>query len=206
MQKAPASPAPAAARTLAPPTYPPLQRVLLLTGEGLLLSGSLRMRTAGRLLQQCRLHGGPSLPSNQQALQDLLLPSGTTLCGGTCIDTSTDFNNCGACGNQCPQFAQCISGNCKCPPGFNAVCPIHGEKFCANTNTDPDFCGSCNKSCLQGQQVCCNGSCRDLDTTFCGTSCADAAPCRTPRGWTAPSWQGKILRRSVGRCSHVFGL
>jgi hypothetical protein len=24
--------------------------------------------------------------------------------------------------------------------------------------------------------------------------------------WTAPSWQGKTLRRSVGRCSHVFGL
>jgi hypothetical protein len=24
--------------------------------------------------------------------------------------------------------------------------------------------------------------------------------------WTAPSWQGKTSRRSVGRCGHVFGL
>ena len=24
--------------------------------------------------------------------------------------------------------------------------------------------------------------------------------------WTAPSWQVKTSRRSIGRCSHVFGL
>ena len=39
-------------------------------------------------------------------------PDGMFPCNGTCIDMSTDTQNCGACGNVCPANAICIDGSC----------------------------------------------------------------------------------------------
>ena len=40
-------------------------------------------------------------------------PSGQTHCGGFCVDTRVDDNNCGACNNACAVGAFCRSGSCQ---------------------------------------------------------------------------------------------
>jgi hypothetical protein len=38
-------------------------------------------------------------------------------CGGICVDTCCDNNNCGACGNVCKDGLTCFEGVCDCPSG-----------------------------------------------------------------------------------------
>lgn len=126
-----------------------------------------------------------------------------TCCTGTCLNTRFNARHCGACGNDCmTQRANiCDQGVCKC--GFSgAPCPadetccnqIEPLGACRNTNTDKDHCGACGSPCdsqiadrcvggackcggstpCTGDQRCCNGACRDINTTsFCG-SCQSA--------------------------------
>jgi hypothetical protein len=54
--------------------------------------------------------------------------SGSICCNGQCVDLSTDFNNCGTCGNMCQDPRQCVNGTCECPEGSRG-CP-----------DDPFFC------------------------------------------------------------------
>jgi len=37
-------------------------------------------------------------------------PPGWAFCGGACVNTATDANNCGGCGNYCP--GECAAGQC----------------------------------------------------------------------------------------------
>lgn len=47
--------------------------------------------------------------------------AGQTCCTGGCVDTQTDFDNCGGCQTMCtPQADRCVAGNCQC--GSNPVC------------------------------------------------------------------------------------
>ena len=39
-------------------------------------------------------------------------PSGQTSCNGTCVDTNSDSQNCGSCGNACTQGESCVNGSC----------------------------------------------------------------------------------------------
>jgi len=72
-------------------------------------------------------------------------PSGTTNCGGTCVNTSSDPANCGACGQVCAApnaTATCVQGTCNiggCSPGFvdcNGVvadgCECEGTACCGS--------------------------------------------------------------------------
>jgi hypothetical protein len=83
-------------------------------------------------------------------------PSGTTDCGGSCVDLSSDPNNCGECGNTCsdPAFPQCIYGGCGC--ASNTSCNYGGQSWCCT-----DVLPSGNCCCLgritwpsTGQEVC----------------------------------------------------
>lgn len=50
-------------------------------------------------------------------------PAGQTCCTGGCVDTNTDFDNCGYCGTQCtPSADHCEAGNCRC--GAGPVCDL----------------------------------------------------------------------------------
>ena len=54
--------------------------------------------------------------------------SGQLECGGTCINTQTDGQNCGACGKTCGSGSTCQNGTCSCANGFvscNGSCVGH---------------------------------------------------------------------------------
>jgi cation diffusion facilitator CzcD-associated flavoprotein CzcO len=42
----------------------------------------------------------------------------TEMCGGECVDTSSDTKNCGACGHVCSPAASCNARACACPTSF----------------------------------------------------------------------------------------
>jgi hypothetical protein len=53
-------------------------------------------------------------------------PSGPTECGGRCVNTSSEHDRCGACGNACAPAEVCAGGVClfECPPGTVACSEI----------------------------------------------------------------------------------
>jgi hypothetical protein len=118
-------------------------------------------------------------------------PPGQTLCGETCVYTSSDPHNCGSCGNDCGDLV-CIGGTCGCPKGQTAC---NGE--CVNTANDVANCGACGTTCPM-PQVCsmgmCSGSCAagltncnrdcvdlssdDKNCGMCGAACASGTHCQ----------------------------
>ncbi len=108
---------------------------------------------------------------------------GQMLCNGTCVDTSVDVLNCGACGNVCPLGKACNNGTCSCLAGLN-LC----NGTCTDTSFDLRNCGKCGnicppgKDCIKGECICpaglsfCNGTCIDitsdeLNCGLCGIAC-----------------------------------
>jgi hypothetical protein len=85
------------------------------------------------------------------------VPCGAPLtdCGGQCVDTRSDSNNCGHCGNACPPLINCISGTCACP-GTQIAC----AGACVDTTSDPNNCGACGVVCAS----CANGACSASST------------------------------------------
>jgi hypothetical protein len=113
-------------------------------------------------------------------------------CGNTCVEFSSDPNNCGGCGYTCPSGLAC-NGNCSDPDsGVFALGPDHpcpagflSEGVCVPPGCDgqKDGYGCSLGSGLPG--ACCGGTC--VDTTSdpqncygCGIACA-AGYCQT--GW-----------------------
>jgi hypothetical protein len=89
--------------------------------------------------------------------------SGLTYCSGNCVDLSSDYLNCGACGFACPSAGpdvatiECIGGTCvqtACDPGY-ANCA--GGLECTDLSQDSGNCGTCGNVCQSG--VCSSGSC-----------------------------------------------
>jgi hypothetical protein len=106
-------------------------------------------------------------------------PPGETLCDAACVDTSTDPNNCGACGHTCssPTGSVCTNGTCTCPAG-ETLC---GSQ-CLDLQSDPDSCGSCSNRCNVSPSDCnfcssgvCQASDLQTDPNNCG-SCGTACP------------------------------
>ena len=93
---------------------------------------------------------------------------GLTGCSGNCVNTTTDHDNCGACGNKCGSGEVCYKGSCAtlsvgglnveqvCNTGYT---PCSGN--CVNKQTDANNCGTCGNKCGSGE-VCYKGSCATL--------------------------------------------
>jgi hypothetical protein len=74
-------------------------------------------------------------------------------CGGQCVNSGADPQNCGACGTTCNAAhagASCVDGNCtagKCQSGW-ADCNMDPKDGCeAKLDYDPLNCGGCGMKC-----------------------------------------------------------
>jgi hypothetical protein len=70
-----------------------------------------------------------------------------------CVTPAVDRDNCGECGNQCGNHADCVNGECICVAGFT---DCYGE--CVNLNFDAKHCGDCDNACPDGV-ACQMGTC-----------------------------------------------
>jgi len=75
--------------------------------------------------------------SNNCGECDNVCSAGTFCCGSQCIDITIDNNNCGACGNVCPSDDHCSIGICTCNPGdCGAVPPCGPPSNCGCVRSD----------------------------------------------------------------------
>jgi len=93
--------------------------------------------------------------------------TGQIKCSGTCIDVTTDPQNCGECGMTCIAPATCCDGTC------------------VNVNTTSYYCGSCGVSCqgLPLYHICCQGTCTEIwsnddNCGLCGRTCGPGTHCQ----------------------------
>ncbi|KAI8999880.1 hypothetical protein DFJ74DRAFT_760618 [Hyaloraphidium curvatum] len=141
----------------------------------------------------------PGFTSDGNSGRNCYCPSGQKECGGYCVATSSDRNNCGHCGNSCPTDSiGCSSGACQfrptCPSG-QTNCGSESSVNCVVLDSNAQNCGKCGTACPSGQScsggrcVCprgltnCNGFCVSTDSDRnhcgrCGASCpADSTGC-----------------------------
>lgn len=86
-------------------------------------------------------------------------------CAGVCIDSSSDPEHCGGCGNACADDQVCDGGSCAsdCSPGLLAC-----SRQCVDASSDPVNCGRCGEVCdVDGS--CVAGDCKDA----CNDACDD---------------------------------
>jgi hypothetical protein len=89
-------------------------------------------------------------------------------CGTTCIDVSSDAQNCGACGQACPTTQVCSAGACGCPTD-RLLCGAS----CIDSSSDDQNCGGCGNAC-RDSEVCSSGACVcPTGQALCGDSCVD---------------------------------
>ena len=123
-------------------------------------------------------------------------PCAGMVCNGQCVDPTTDFENCGACGNACTAGTLCSAGSCVvgCPSGEDA-CPATGTAtYCANLTNDVNNCGACGTTCAAGQS--CTVA-QDATTAAC------ACPALQPDLCTAGCTNTQIDPQNCGTCGNA---
>ncbi len=127
--------------------------------------------------------------------------SGTqTKCAGTCVVTSVDPKNCGACGKQCRPGEVCYSSGCAadCPGGLTAC-----NGTCVDTSSDNASCGGCGTKCPAGKG-CVGGSCVPAVTVGpAPAKCTGGGPPIVIHGTAVPKCSGELAQVSFthGLCS-----
>jgi hypothetical protein len=91
------------------------------------------------------------------------------LCGGECVDPTSDPANCGSCGHAIGAHQQCAQGTIECADSY-ASC----AGSCVDFNNDANNCGSCGHACAAG--LTCSAGCGaqlvSNGQTSCTTACA----------------------------------
>jgi hypothetical protein len=82
---------------------------------------------------------------------------GRVLCNGTCIWTTSDDMNCGACGNACMGGTTCCASKC------------------VDTKSDKANCGGCGQVCVSTTSTSCSGG---------ACKCGGIAACKSPQTCT----------------------
>ena len=116
----------------------------------------------------------------------------TESCGGACVDTLSDPDNCGECGRACAASEVCDAGECAAScSGGRSEC----TRSCVDLQTDALHCGdcteqcepggscvaadcidSCNDSCVRDREICASGTCECRSGfTSCNGACVDLA-------------------------------
>ena len=104
-------------------------------------------------------------------LCECALPS--VVCDNLCTDLTSDENNCGQCGTECPVGSTCTDGVCsgECPGG-TVDCDPGAGLDCININDgDNNNCGACGNVCPGGSS-CVDGVC----TPGCPPGTTDCDP------------------------------
>jgi hypothetical protein len=99
-------------------------------------------------------------------------PPNLQCCNMRCVDTMSDPNNCGSCGNVVCHGEICLAGMRQCTPGYSpcAAGGTTGCLLCRNLASDPANCGTCGAVCPSGE-LCRAGVC-STTTTCTGTICS----------------------------------
>jgi hypothetical protein len=94
-----------------------------------------------------------------------------TLCGSSCVDTTTDGRNCGGCGKLVGSNQTCVGGKPICGAGF-ANCDSNPLDCEVDVRSSAAHCGGCSTPCKVGA-VCSGGICACAPKTpnDCGTAC-----------------------------------
>jgi hypothetical protein len=94
-----------------------------------------------------------------------------TLCGGDCVDLSSDTRHCGSCFDACAGNQQCSGGRCvemRCDPPY-----VWCAGGCADLRTSNENCGTCGNVCGPGT-TCSGGRCyQQCPSGQCGDVCVD---------------------------------
>jgi hypothetical protein len=93
------------------------------------------------------------------------------VCGGRCVDTSNNHENCGACGTVCGAQQQCVTGICQ-NKGTTACTGSGSTVTFVDLQTDRANCGACGRAC-GGSEVCKNGYCDPCPIGQCNNLCTD---------------------------------
>lgn len=98
--------------------------------------------------------------------------AGEMRCGGTCVDTSSNPDHCGACNEACTGEEVCAAGACMAGcPGAQMEC----DRACVSTDSDPRHCGGCGIEC-GASETCTGGMCMGDEgcgaaEQMCGAEC-----------------------------------
>jgi len=129
------------------------------------------------------------------AAQAVCCGQGLTNCSGSCANTQTDVNNCGACAHACTAGAStgCVNGQCLTCSGGALLC----DGKCVNGQTDPDNCGQCGATC-GATQGCIKGVCVTCSTQIIGGGSAVAGlPLTACNGTCVKLWEDN---QNCGAC------
>jgi hypothetical protein len=89
----------------------------------------------------------------------IMCPAPKSECNGACVDTKTDFDNCGMCNNACMMGETCTGGIC-CTMGLTNC-----SGMCTDTQYDAKNCNMCGNVCPNNAPYCNKGTCTQCDNT-----------------------------------------
>jgi hypothetical protein len=89
-------------------------------------------------------HDNPAPGARDMATAPVPCPTGLVWCGGHCVDTASDTDNCGACG---VRAQYCSAGKPSCPPGNATVAYSSVEFGCVDLTKDAQNCGAVGHVC-----------------------------------------------------------